>query len=185
MTHGIIAQHDGWIEVDTAPGHGTCFAIYLPASTASAAPEPVIPLDDFSGGSGETILLAEDNDAVRELATAVLTDAGYRVLEARDGNEALRLWFAHRDEIALVFTDIVMPGGISGTELAAQIRADRPEAKIIFSSGYAEIPDRKSFGESEVFLPKPYRATLLAETVWRVFNGSSPHGAPLHEPALA
>ncbi len=178
MVHGIIAQHDGWIEVDSVPGHGTCFAIFLPAGLASVQLEQPIPAAEIVNGNGEVILLAEDNDAVRELAAAVLTDAGYRVIQADDGNEALELWNAHRHEISLVFTDIVMPGGISGMELAAQIRAECPQAKVIFSSGYAEIPDRRNFAENEVFLPKPYRAALLAETVSRAFSGSSPFFLP-------
>jgi PAS domain S-box-containing protein len=177
MVHGIVAQHDGWIEVDSIPDHGTCFAIYLPAGTGRADSERVAPVVEVANGHGETLLLVEDNAAVRELAVAVLTDAGYRVIQAVDGNEALNLWFAHRDEISLVFTDIVMPGGISGVELATQIRADRPEAKIIFSSGYAEIPNRKNFSESELFLAKPYRASLLTETVSRAFTGVSSYVA--------
>jgi CheY-like chemotaxis protein len=153
---GIVKQHRGWLTVESAPGQGTTFNIFLPATTAAA------PLAEGtkpkSRGGTETILLAEDDQAVRKATVTTLTRHGYRVVEAANGPEALALWSEHHDAIALLFTDLVMPGGLSGRQLAQTLQAGNPGLKVIYASGYsAEIAGRElRLQAGENFLQKPY-----------------------------
>ncbi|MBX3250531.1 MAG: PAS domain S-box protein [Myxococcales bacterium] len=163
MVHGIVKQHGGWIEVESAVGVGSTFRIFLPALDSS--PEAARPRSSRPQArrGDETILLVEDEDAVREVVGLVLERAGYRVLVASSGAEALRLWDEHRHEVDMVLTDMVMPGGVSGGQLAERLLAERPDLRIMVASGYS--PEHIPTGERVRFLPKPFVAKTLVREV--------------------
>jgi PAS domain S-box-containing protein len=165
--HGIVAQHKGWVEVQSQVGQGTTFRVFLPALNRSAALEvAAAPVKPLRGGR-ETILLAEDDAKVRQLIGQSLRVLGYRVYAAANGPEALRLWQKHGMEVDLLLTDMVMPEGMTGLELTARLQALKPGLKAILSSGYsaqiaqAGLPDKTGV----VYLPKPYETRTLAEVV--------------------
>jgi CheY-like chemotaxis protein len=163
--HGIVKQHEGWIEVQSAAGQGTTFHIHLPAVETAAGAAPIETAPPVRGGT-ETILLVEDEPSVRDLAKAVLERYGYTVLTADNGPAALDVWRRHKEQIALVLTDLVMPGGLGGRALAGQLRAERPGLKVLFTSGYSkELAGRQFDLLAEPFLQKPYSPRVLAEAV--------------------
>jgi CheY-like chemotaxis protein len=165
--YGVVKQHEGWIEVSSEVGKGTTFNVFLPASSepvgsgrGEAAPAAV-------RGGEETILVVEDEPVLRDMAHLILQDCGYQVLEAGTAAEALQVWDRNPGGIDLVITDVVMPGGMSGRDLAARLRARRPDVKIIFTSGYnVEESPTDFFRRSDVvFLQKPYTRPTLAKAV--------------------
>ncbi len=136
ITHSIVQQHRGWIQVDTASGAGTTFHIWLPKQQlAAGAASSHGRIQDVNGG-GATVLVVEDEAEVRAIATRVLRHHGFNVLEAGCGAEALEQWKAHRDEVSVLLTDIIMPGRPNGRELADQLQQDRPDLRVITMSGY-------------------------------------------------
>jgi PAS domain S-box-containing protein len=164
--HGIVQQHQGWVEVESQPGQGTVFCIYLPTETGGT--EPVAPTahQPVRGGS-ETIFLVEDDASVRTLARHVLEHYGYRVIEADSGRSALALWPNHAGEVALLLTDMVMPGGVSGWQLAEEIRRTHPDLKVVFTSGYSQDALERDLTARKgvAFLQKPYPPQILAQTI--------------------
>ena len=124
-----------------------------------------------------TILVVEDEPAVRHLVRSLLRRRGYTVLEAGSGVDALKVWNdpAHREQIALVLTDMVMPDGLSGLDLARRLRAEKPELSVVFTSGYsAEIAGRElKLAQGENFLQKPFTSEVLLETVRRALDGQA------------
>lgn len=169
--YGIIKQHQGWIEVDSAVGEGTTFRVFLPATCKSPAAAGGPHRREAPGGS-ETILVVEDEPALRELVQEILQKKGYRVLEAPTGVKALGLWQRHRDEINLLLTDMMMPEGVSGLELAERLLADKPDLKVIYSSGYSLDVVSPDFAirDGVNFLQKPYDPETLARLVRDCLN---------------
>lgn len=165
--HGIVKQHGGWVEVNSKVDKGAVFRIYLPVSTTEAQPadDKVIRLP-VAGGT-ETILVVEDDPAVRKLARGVLEEYGYGVLDASSGAEALGLWRDHRERIQLLFTDIVLPDGLSGWKLAERLRADNPDLKVIYSTGFDSDSLNTRFNPQSrhVVLRKPYPVQTLVRAV--------------------
>jgi len=170
---GIVKQHAGWIKVDNHPGQGVTFWICLPASTVTAAAAAATEAKSKPRGGGETILLAEDEPGVRRSLRVILERQGYKVLEAANGIEALDLWLAHRRKVALLLTDLVMPGGLNGQEVAEQLRAAQPNLKVIYTSGYSpEIAGRElQLRAGENFVAKPFVLDDLLETIRRCLDG--------------
>jgi signal transduction histidine kinase len=157
----VVQQHRGWIRVSSELRRGTRFEVFLPASAAVPAgtgtSAPVV------AGGRETILVVEDEPGVRRVAEEALKRKGYRVLSARSGVDALSLWERHGSDIDLVFTDMVMPDGVSGQQLAATLRERRPDLPIVFTSGYSNdfAGGGISLREGVNFLQKPYTLTAL------------------------
>ena len=164
--YGIVKQHKGWIEVESQGGAGTNFKVFLPDSSRAAAPEQTA-LDPTVRGGNETILLVEDDVAVRGLARVVLQRHGYRVVEADWGNEALSVWEDHGSPIDLLLTDMIMPDGMTGWDLAKQLLTRNPDLKVIYTSGYSaqyEGPPSE-LRQAPTFLQKPYHPQKLARAV--------------------
>jgi CheY-like chemotaxis protein len=167
MVYGIVNQHQGWVEVESAVGRGSSFRVYLPArETPLPAPSNPGGGEEVKGGS-ETILLVEDDPLVRRLAALGLRKMGYAVLEAGTGPEALKAWKEHHQSIELLFTDMVMPEGMTGLELAERLKQEKSSLKIIISSGYCAdmLESHPKDGRDITFLPKPYAPAALARTV--------------------
>jgi CheY-like chemotaxis protein len=169
--YGIVKQSGGYIWVYSELGHGTVFKVYFPMTESLAG-----TARDGSGGDGlkkqawETVLLVEDEDAVRALAREVLRRQGYIVLEARHGVDALRLAERHPDEIHLMITDVVMPH-MSGRELAERLCAARPTMKVLFMSGYTDHAlMNRALTPGSSFLQKPFTPEAFARKVRQVLD---------------
>jgi len=169
--YGIVKQSDGWISIDSRPGEGAAFRIFLPVHVPSAVSPPVQPVQpkrpvarDLSGAG--RILFVEDEDAVRGVAAKLLRARGYEVIEAASGEEALELAEEHAGQIDLMISDVVMPG-MQGPDLLKQARGYLGAAPVMFISGYAESEFSDLLeGETNVsFLPKPIDIKTLAERV--------------------
>ena len=171
MVYGFVKQSSGHVAIYSEPGQGTTVKIYLPRSHSRAgAPDPAgAPLAD--AGGDETVLLVEDDAMVRQFARQQLVSLGYAVLEAADGNEAMAIVRA-RTDIDLLFTDVVMPGGMSGRVLADEARALRPAIKMLFTSGYTEnaIVHHGRLDPGVHLLSKPYRKRELARKLREVLG---------------
>jgi len=164
--YGIVKQHQGWLEVDSQPGQGTSFKVFLPVSSKAPAGEYRRKPKEARGGD-ETILVVEDEPALRELVQEILRKKGYAVLEAGTGVQALKLWQQHTEDIDLLLTDMMMPEGVSGRELAEKILAERPEVKVLYTSGYSLDIVSAGFALKDGlnFLQKPYQPETLAQMV--------------------
>jgi signal transduction histidine kinase/ActR/RegA family two-component response regulator len=173
--YGIAQQHNGWVEVDSRIGSGTTFKIFFPALPLSAKPTETAVAKAKTQGGSETILVVEDEDAVRELAVIVLEKHGYRVLQAASGDEAVAVWKRHRERISLLLTDMVMPGELSGWELAQQLLDAQPGLKVIYTSGYSDdvALDVFSMGKKVNFVQKPYQPSKLAQAVRQALDGTN------------
>ena len=163
--YGIVQQSRGRISLTSAPGRGTAVTIELPRAEVDAPPTEAVLPEPASRGH-ETVLLVEDDDPLRALGTRLLRSAGYDVIAAASGEEALVAHAVHGRAIALVLTDVVMPG-ISGRDLAEQLHARDPALKIVFTSGYIDDSELRHGIEQErvALLPKPYGLAELARFV--------------------
>ncbi|MEP6733308.1 MAG: two-component regulator propeller domain-containing protein [bacterium] len=168
MVYGLVKQHMGYVHVDSQPSAGTKVSLYFPASL-EAAPALAMSTPVVGVHADETILLVEDEDAVRTAATRALTRQGYRVLTAKNGSEGLEIWRANADEIDLVVSDSIMPG-MSGQAMFAAIRKERTGVRMLLMSGYSgEEVLRSSPASADVpFLPKPWTVRELTGRVREV-----------------
>jgi PAS domain S-box-containing protein len=174
--HGIVKQHEGWVNVTSAVGRGSTFKIFLPAVDAPAAPtagQKAAHTPAPEPGNGETVLVVEDEKAVRELACAALQKRGYEVFKAANGPEAVELWEHCPKPVSLLLTDMVMPCGMSGGELAKILLARNPKLKVLYTSGYSPEIFRKDsiLVQGINFLPKPYDFTSLLKAVRSCLDG--------------
>jgi PAS domain S-box-containing protein len=170
--YGIVRQSEGHIWVYSEPGKGTTFKVYLPRIDQAAeviAPTNVA-VDEPSRGS-ETILLVEDEEAVRSLARGLLESRGYQVLETKGADEALEIGERHKEHIHLLLTDVVMPQ-MNGMELAEHLAPLHPETKVLYMSGYADhaVVQHCLLDPSKVFLQKPFTADVLAHKLREVLD---------------
>ena len=171
--YGIVKQSSGFIWVETALGQGTTFTIHLPLRTGAADPPlEAPPLAEEAVAATETVLVVEDQDGLRDLVSELLSAAGYRVLSARDGPEALALADSHRDTIHLLLTDVVMPR-MSGKELADRLSGRRPDMRVLFVSGYTSnvIANYGLVGSRLHLLDKPFTRVSLLRGVRDALDG--------------
>ena len=171
MIYGIVNQSHGTIKAESEPGKGTAFSIYFPRFVGNPT-EAVLPEStETPKGRGEWVLLVEDEPAALKMAESMIQSLGYKVLSAGNPMEALRLAEAHRDDIQLLLTDVIMPG-MNGRELAAKVQAIKPGIKCLFMSGYSgEILDLQGLGEEGVhLLRKPFTEKQLATALRKTWN---------------
>jgi two-component system CheB/CheR fusion protein len=181
--YSIVSQNGGYIRAYSELGVGSTFTVYLPRLEPELArPEPAGRKEDLRGS--ETILLVEDENAVRTLARRFLEISGYHVLEASNGPDALRVARAHNGPIHAMVTDVVMPR-MSGRELAYQLAPERPDMKVLYMSGHTEdtIIHHGILEKGLAFLPKPFTQEALLSRVRRLLDaGDAPGAAPPEEP---
>ena len=155
---GIAQQHGGWVDVDTELGVGTAFHVHIPRSSGSAGGRVERRTADSEPRGTETILIVEDEPDVLRLLQSVLEHQGYRVLESISGVNALEVWREHRDEVDLLVTDMVMPGGLSGWELGRRLMREKPGLKVLYASGYSDemLGEAATLRGTPNLLEKPY-----------------------------
>jgi two-component system, cell cycle sensor histidine kinase and response regulator CckA len=177
--YGIVKQHHGWIEVQSKVGAGTTFKVLFPVAGDAGHLSISSPSEsELVQGGPETILLVEDEKDLLDLMREVLQQYKYRILTASCGTEALQIWEEHQGQIDLLLTDMIMPGGMTGDELAAEMKRRKPNLKIIYASGYTSAFVGRDFGREDVaFLAKPYQpqqvAQLIRDTLDTPSKGSS------------
>lgn len=167
--NAIVQRHQGWIEVQGQLGHGTTLRIYLPVDknvAARRAPE-------LFEARGQTVLVVEDEAPVRAIIRTMLERRGFKVLEAASGIDALTVWHQHHDAIELLLTDLVLPSGISGEELADQFRGQKPSLRVLYTSGYSPgaATNGISADHAQAFLEKPFDGAKLVDAVHRCLAG--------------
>ncbi len=170
--YGIVRQHQGWIEVTSKLQHGTTFNIFLPATNEKSGAVVMPQSDARVIGGTETILVVEDEAPLLKLIRHILESHGYKVLECSNGRTALELWEQHRKKIELLFTDMILPDGMTGPELAEILQASKPGLKVIYTSGYntEKLSHGAPLQEGLNFIQKPFHARKLAETVYDCLN---------------
>lgn len=184
VVFGIVEQHHGFIKVESTLGVGTRFEIYLPTAQADESggrrQQTKVP------GGHETVLIVEDNDQVRDLASLILAGAGYTVLEASDGEDGTGLYMEHADKIDLVIMDVVMPK-LGGRDAAERIHEIHPDAPIVFTSGYSTDSQQTKFIEEQKLpvIPKPYGTDMLRAQVRAILDSKQPESLSTDGPKTA
>ena len=169
MVYGFVIQSGGNVEIESEAGHGTTVRIFLPkAEGRLPREEKGAPGDKPTRGRGETILVVEDDAAVRRLVVKILGSLGYRTIEAENGRCALAL-LDETPEVDLLFSDMVLPGGMTGLDIAEQARRARPDIKILFMSGYTESGAELANVDVEL-IAKPFKRAVVAEKVRAVLD---------------
>jgi PAS domain S-box-containing protein len=170
--YGIARQHQGWVTVESELGQGSTFRIYFPVRPGAKPAVGAGTEKQALPRGTETILLVEDDPNVRRVSGTVLRHLGYNVHEACSGLEALQKWELLESNVALLFTDMVMPDGITGLQLAEKLRSRKPQLRIIITSGYSAdlLQETDLAGKGIVFLPKPCRSPILAAAVRRALD---------------
>jgi PAS domain S-box-containing protein len=170
MVYGLVRQHDGFVDITSAPGRGTTVRVLFPAADGVVPrPSPAGGMEELRGS--ETILLAEDEESLRRAAIRVLEKHGYRVLAAANGAEALQLYREHQAEIALLVADVVMPT-LGGPQLVNELRRSRQDLKVLFTSGYTarDVQETKALDPGQPFLAKPWAVADLLRRVREVLD---------------
>ena len=169
--HGIVKQSGGDVYVYSELGHGTTFKVYFPRLTKAEPATTTAEHRAVTPSGSETVLLAEDDEAIRTLGSRVLGALGYNVLVARTGGEALRIVAEHKGIIDLIATDVVMPE-MNGSQLVERVLEARPSIRVLFMSGYTddEVMRRGVIDGQTAFLQKPFTPDLLAHKVREVLD---------------
>jgi len=176
--YGIVKQHEGWVEVDTAVGKGSTFRVYFPCTDRSPQHFEGPPPEAIADDGGHTILVVEDDAAVRSLVVEVLQSYNYNVLEAEDGDTAIERWSGWKDQVDLLLTDMVMPGEANGLDVARHCLAGKPGLKVIYTSGYSS----ELFGsdirleDGVNYLPKPYLSGKLSTIIRNALHSAGAQG---------
>jgi CheY-like chemotaxis protein len=176
QVYGFVKQSGGHVKIYSEVGQGTTVRIYLPRYTAEGSREQEMAPEESApnGDSEETVLVVEDDDDVRTYSVDVLRELGYRVVEAHDGPSALRL-LQRQHRVDLLFTDVVLPGGMTGAQVAEQARTLRPKLKVLFTTGYARnaIFHHGRLDKGVRLITKPFASGELAAKVRDVLDGEA------------
>jgi signal transduction histidine kinase/ActR/RegA family two-component response regulator len=179
MVYGLAKQHNGWVHIQSQPGRGSTVRVFIPVFTPAPIPAadalPPAPAAGSSQGGDETILVVDDEAEVCGFVAEVLRSCGYNVFSAESGKEALEVWAQMDRKFHLLLTDIVMPGGLSGCQLAARLLAQDPALRVIYTSGYAPGAGGQdvAWPEARDLLPKPYEPAILLRRVRASLDGHS------------
>jgi PAS domain S-box-containing protein len=171
---GVVAQHNGWVEVESEVGKGSIFKVFLPAAQTSAHAAAKSEESTVLRGH-ETILLVEDDVNLRQTIAQALRSLGYGVIEAGNGQDAMQGWHQHHQQIDMLFTDIALPQGLNGLELAHKMRHSNPSLKIILSSSYSEelLGTSRTSSDGMVYLQKPYRIDVMSKVIRNCLDGDT------------
>jgi CheY-like chemotaxis protein len=177
--YGVVKQHGGFVHVYSEPGRGTTFHVYFPASTGRPGKNKrkANAAANLARGGTETILVGEDHDGIRELARATLEALGYRVMLATNGEEAVRVFEAHRDAIGMALLDVVMPK-LGGPDAYTRMAAAKPGLPVLFTTGYsAQAASLDALVENgAAILQKPYSSAHLGRKVREILDGTASVG---------